>query len=183
MARRHTKSGTPKYGSSSAAAPESDNTSALLRTSSTLDKLDSALRLHMTIEERDIYPLVAKLVGIATTPFAAVALALGWRERQARFVLLIALISGANLASLALLVHHLISGGTVTGSRLVLSAFVVTLVQVRLARRARSRPAPMDRPRGSRRSPSRRPGSSRRSGRPPEDAGRGPRPSPPIRAA
>ena len=33
------------------------------RRKSTLDKLDSALRLHMTIEERDIYPLVAKLVG------------------------------------------------------------------------------------------------------------------------
>jgi hemerythrin-like domain-containing protein len=33
------------------------------RRKSKLDKLDSALRLHMTIEERDIYPLVAKLVG------------------------------------------------------------------------------------------------------------------------
>jgi hemerythrin-like domain-containing protein len=33
------------------------------RRKSTLDKLDSALRLHMTIEEREIYPLVAKLVG------------------------------------------------------------------------------------------------------------------------
>ena len=33
------------------------------RRKSTLDKLDSALRVHMTIEERDIYPLVAKLVG------------------------------------------------------------------------------------------------------------------------
>jgi hemerythrin-like domain-containing protein len=33
------------------------------RRKSTLDKLDSALRLHMTIEERDVYPLVAKLVG------------------------------------------------------------------------------------------------------------------------
>jgi hemerythrin-like domain-containing protein len=33
------------------------------RRKSTLDKLDSALRLHMTIEEREIYPLVAQLVG------------------------------------------------------------------------------------------------------------------------
>jgi hypothetical protein len=33
------------------------------RRKSTLHKLDSALRLHMTIEERDIYPLVAKLLG------------------------------------------------------------------------------------------------------------------------
>jgi hemerythrin-like domain-containing protein len=33
------------------------------RRKSTLDKLDSALRVHMTIEEREIYPLVAKLVG------------------------------------------------------------------------------------------------------------------------
>ena len=33
------------------------------RRKSTLEKLDSALRLHMTIEEREIYPLVAKLVG------------------------------------------------------------------------------------------------------------------------
>jgi hemerythrin-like domain-containing protein len=33
------------------------------RRRSALEKLDAALRLHMTIEERDVYPLVAKLVG------------------------------------------------------------------------------------------------------------------------
>jgi hemerythrin-like domain-containing protein len=33
------------------------------RRKSTLQKLDSALRLHMTIEERDVYPLVAELLG------------------------------------------------------------------------------------------------------------------------
>jgi hypothetical protein len=33
------------------------------RRKSTLQKLDSALRLHMTIEERDVYPLVAALLG------------------------------------------------------------------------------------------------------------------------
>jgi hemerythrin-like domain-containing protein len=33
------------------------------RRKSTLQKLDGALRLHMTIEERDVYPLVAALLG------------------------------------------------------------------------------------------------------------------------
>ena len=33
------------------------------RRESTLKKLDGALRLHMTIEERDVYPLVAELLG------------------------------------------------------------------------------------------------------------------------
>jgi len=52
------------------------------------------------------------------------------RQRETTFVrawsvLLIALVSAANLASLALLVHHLITGGQVIGSRLVYSAFVV----------------------------------------------------------
>ena len=33
------------------------------RRHATLKKLDAALRLHMTIEERDVYPLVARLLG------------------------------------------------------------------------------------------------------------------------
>jgi hemerythrin-like domain-containing protein len=33
------------------------------RRRSTLDKLDAALRLHMQIEERAVYPLVSKLLG------------------------------------------------------------------------------------------------------------------------
>jgi hemerythrin-like domain-containing protein len=33
------------------------------RRKSTLKKLDGALRLHMSIEERDVYPLVAQLLG------------------------------------------------------------------------------------------------------------------------
>ena len=33
------------------------------RRRSTLKKLDGALRLHMAIEERDVYPLVAELLG------------------------------------------------------------------------------------------------------------------------
>jgi hemerythrin-like domain-containing protein len=33
------------------------------RRKSTLKKLDAALRLHMKIEEQDVYPLVAKLLG------------------------------------------------------------------------------------------------------------------------
>ncbi len=33
------------------------------RRKSTLKKLDGALRLHMAIEERDVYPLVARLLG------------------------------------------------------------------------------------------------------------------------
>jgi len=45
-------------------------------------------------------------------------------------VVLIALISLANLVSLALLVHYLITGGQVTGSRLVLSALAVWTTSV-----------------------------------------------------
>jgi len=45
-------------------------------------------------------------------------------------VLLIALISAANLTSLALLVHYLITGGQVTGNRLVLSALAVWTTSV-----------------------------------------------------
>ncbi len=33
------------------------------RRKSTLSKLDAALRLHMNIEEQDVYPLVSRLVG------------------------------------------------------------------------------------------------------------------------
>ena len=34
-----------------------------VRRKSTLKKLDTALRLHMKIEEQDVYPLVARLLG------------------------------------------------------------------------------------------------------------------------
>jgi len=49
---------------------------------------------------------------------------------RALSVLLIALISVANLTSLALLVHYLITGGQVTGNRLVLSALAVWTTSV-----------------------------------------------------